>query len=164
MASTYTPIQSYTLTSTQSSVTFNTGLSGYTDLYLVINAKNTTNGAACKYQLNGDSSSNYSTTWMEGSGSTPSSGRATSDTSAFVYYNGGAFTNNWSTANVTFFNYSNSSTYKTVLSRFGNIAQTGAYVSLWRKTPEAVTSITLNAITENFQIGSTFSLYGIKAA
>lgn len=164
MASTFTPIQSYTLTGTQSSVTFNTGLSGYTDLYLVINAKNTTNGSACKYQLNGDTNSNYSTNWIEGT-SSATSGRALNDTSAFLYYNGGANTNNWSQVSAHFQNYSNASTYKSCLARFGNQAQTGSYASLWRGsgTP-AITSITLLAITQNFQIDSTFTLYGIKAA
>lgn len=163
--STYTPIQSYTLVATQSSVTFNTGLSGYTDLYLVINAKNTTNGSACKYQLNGDTGSNYSTTWMEGNGSSATSGRASNDTSAFLYYNGNANTYNWSQVNASFENASNTTTYKTCVARFGNQAQTGAYVSTWRGsgTP-AITSIKLNAITQDFQIGSTFTLYGITAA
>lgn len=163
MAKTYEPIASVTLTTATAAYTFSTIPATYTDLYLVINAKNTTNGAACKYQLNGDTGSNYSTTWMEGSGSTPSSGRASSDTSAFLYYNGGAVTNNWSTVNAHFQSYLNTTTYKTAIARFGNIAQTGAYASLWRNT-SAITSITLNAITENFQIGSTFTLYGIKAA
>jgi hypothetical protein len=161
---TYVPITNVTLTTTSSSVTLNL-FSGYTDLKLIINAKNTTNGANCKYQFNGDTGSNYSTTWLEGSSTTTSSGRDSNATSGFLYYNGGANTNNWSTVVAYFQNYSNSSTYKTVIARFGNIAQTGFYISTWRTaTNAAVTSITLNALTENFQIGSTFALYGIKAA
>ena len=162
MASTYVPIATTTLGSAQSSVTFSS-FSGYTDLIIVINAKNTTNGSACKIQFNSDSGSNYSTTWLEGNGSAASSGRASNDTASFIYYNGNASTYNWSTANVHIQNYSNSTTYKTAISRFGNQAQTGAYVDLWRSTA-AITSIALNAITENFQSGSTFTLYGIKAA
>lgn len=162
MASTYVPIATTTLGSAQSSVSFNS-FSGYTDLYIVVNARNTTNGAACKIQFNGDTGSNYSTTWLEGNSGGAVSGRASNDTAGFVYYNGGAFTNNWSTANVNIQNYSNSTTNKTVITRFGNIAQTGAYVNLWRNTA-AITSITLVAITENFQSGSTFTIYGIKAA
>ena len=162
MPSTYTPIATTTLGSAQSSVTFSS-ISGYTDIYLVINANNTTNGSSCKYQLNGDTGSNYSTTWLEGNGSAASSGRASNDTAGFLYYNGNASVYNWSTVNAHFQNYSNATTYKSVLARYGNQAQTGSYVSLWRSTA-AVTSITLNAITQNFQTGSTFTLYGILAA
>jgi hypothetical protein len=42
---------------------------------------------------------------------------------------------------------------------------TGAVVGLWRKTPEAITSIDVLTLTaDTFSIGTTFVLYGIKAA
>lgn len=160
---TYVALATQTLGTAAASVTFSSIPSTYTDLFIEVVGKNTTNGAACKIQFNGDTGSNYSTTWLEGNSGGASSGRNSNDTSGFVYYNGGANTNNWSTANVNIQNYNNSSVYKTVITRFGNIAQTGAYVNLWRSTA-AITSITLNAITENFQAGSTFNLYGIAAA
>lgn len=160
--STYTPIATTTLGSAQSSVSFSS-FSGYTDLFLVINANNTVNGSNCKIQFNGDTGTNYSTTWLEGDGTSASSGRESTATSSFIYYNGNASTYNWSTANVSIQNYSNATTYKTAISRFGNQAQTGAYVDLWRST-SAITSIALNAITQNFQAGSTFTLYGILSA
>jgi hypothetical protein len=63
-------------------------------------------------------------------------------------------------------NYSNATTYKTVVSR-GGAANTGmiviAYVGLWRSTA-AITTITLFSDTGNLATGSTFSLYGITAA
>jgi hypothetical protein len=160
--STWTPISTQTLSSAAASVTFSGIPQTYTDLVLVIQGFNTTNAAAAKLQFNGDTGSNYSTTWLEGSGSGASSGRQSSDTSIFLYYNGGAATNGISNSIVNINNYSNATTNKTVLSKFGNIAQTGSYVGLWRNTA-AVTSIVVNAITQNFQSGSTFTLYGIKA-
>jgi hypothetical protein len=62
-------------------------------------------------------------------------------------------------------NYANTTTYKTAISR-GSESVNGvmAIVVLWRKTPEAITSILLKPSTGNFDIGSTFTLYGIKAA
>jgi hypothetical protein len=63
-------------------------------------------------------------------------------------------------------NYANTTTYKTIISRgdsagFWNIAN----VALWRKTPEAITSITVfPAGLNNWIAGSTFTLYGITAA
>jgi hypothetical protein len=72
---------------------------------------------------------------------------------------------NRSFASSDIMDYSNSTTFKTVLSRTSNAGNgTGATVCLWRKTPEVITSITI--FTEsaiNFAIGSTFSLYGIQA-
>jgi hypothetical protein len=63
-------------------------------------------------------------------------------------------------------NYSNATTYKTVLSRGGG-ANTGnlviAYVGTWRSTA-AITTIDLINDSGNFAAGSTFSLYGITAA
>jgi hypothetical protein len=61
-------------------------------------------------------------------------------------------------------NYSNSTTYKTILSR-GNVTGTGIdlNVSLWRSTA-AITNITVTSFTSTYTAGSTFTLYGIKAA
>lgn len=161
---TYVALATQTLTTSAASVLFSSISGAYTDLQIVINANNTTNGSNCKIQFNGDGGvgSLYSTTWLEGTGSA-SSGRESGATSSFIYYNANASTYPWSTANVSIQNYSNATTYKTSITRFGNQAQTGAYVGLWRNT-NAITSITLNAITQNFQSGSTFSLYGIAAS
>ena len=62
-------------------------------------------------------------------------------------------------------NYSNTTTYKTVLTR-ANIASADveAVVGLWRST-SAVNQLDVKqggAVT--FSVGSTFTLYGIKAA
>jgi hypothetical protein len=65
-------------------------------------------------------------------------------------------------------NYSNATTFKTVLSR-GNraSAETAADVNLYRST-SALTRIDLamggSFPTNNFATGSTFTLYGIAAA
>jgi hypothetical protein len=67
-----------------------------------------------------------------------------------------------------FMNYSNSTTYKTIIGRcsdHSNVFGTLANVSLWRKTPEAITSIVLKSTTGNsFVEGTTVSLYGIANA
>jgi hypothetical protein len=64
-------------------------------------------------------------------------------------------------------NYSNTTTYKTALSRYGSggtSSATLAGVGLWRNT-NAITSITIG-ITDGFDFlsGAMFTLYGIKAA
>jgi hypothetical protein len=60
-------------------------------------------------------------------------------------------------------NYSNSTTYKTVLARSNNAATgTDATVALWRST-SAITSIDYYLNSGSWATGSTFTLYGIKA-
>jgi hypothetical protein len=66
-------------------------------------------------------------------------------------------------------NYSNTLTYKPILHRNGAAATgTDAFAGLWRSTA-AITQIDLyahyNLPTSNvFNVGSTFTLYGIAAA
>jgi len=62
-------------------------------------------------------------------------------------------------------NYTNTTTYKTVISRGNSDTYVLAYASLWRATPQAITTITMgNEAAVNFVVGSTFTLYGILAA
>jgi hypothetical protein len=160
--STYTPIATTTLGSAQSTVTFNS-FSGYTDLKLIINGTNA--GGAnynCFIKFNNDSGSNYSGTWINGNGTTASSGRDSNVTYARLGYT------NASTPSVLIadiMNYSNSSTYKTYLSRPNDPAYlVWVIAGLWRNTA-AITSITLyNEASANFNSGSTFTLYGIASA
>ena len=165
MASTYTPIQSTTLTGAQSSVTFNTGLSGYTDLVL-ISVPKVTSATTFAMRFNSDSASNYSTTMMYGDGSTAVSARTSSQTEMRMSYVATSRSTNTSNIITQIQNYSNTNTYKTVLSRENAAAEgTGAIVGLWRST-SAITSITILPISGGTIIdtGSTFTLYGIKAA
>jgi hypothetical protein len=61
-------------------------------------------------------------------------------------------------------NYSNATTYKTMLSRANNgAAGVDAIANLWRSTA-AISSITVKITGGNMKAGSTFTLYGIAAA
>lgn len=166
MAATYEPIATTTLGSNTASVEF-TGISqAYTDLILVCNAKN--QGGA-NYNLYGqvgngsyDTGSNYSATYLGGQGSSAYSGRDTSATQMRL----SLFSNsNFTPSIIQFQNYSNTSTYKTVISRGsdagGNVM---AIVNLWRST-SAINRIKVFAeLSADLSSGSTFTLYGIKAA
>ncbi len=67
------------------------------------------------------------------------------------------------TEHINVMNYSNTTTYKTILSRSSDL-YTEASVNLWRNTA-AITSIIIGAQgAYTFSAGSTFTLYGIKAA
>ena len=61
-------------------------------------------------------------------------------------------------------NYANTTTYKTAIARYGTATSlTLAQAGLWRSTA-AVTSLTILVLGSTFTAGSTFNLYGIKAA
>jgi hypothetical protein len=156
---TYTPIATNTLGSNQSSVTFSSISGSYTDLVLVFNGTITTSAASWGLQFNSDTASNYSNTALYGDGSSAASNRATSATSTISSFSG---TDN-STNIVQIMNYSNSTTYKTALSRNNGGGFVSARVALWRSTA-AITSITAVTSSNQFATGSTFTLYGISAA
>lgn len=159
---TYEAIATQTLGTAAASVTFSSISGAYTDLILVAAAIGT--GDLQIYgRVNGDSGSNYSNTFLAGNGTSASSIRQSNVTSfqgdyyLAVSADGGLTTYN-------FMNYSNTTTYKTILARSGlGNKGTNAIVNLWRNTA-AISSITLTTSANNFAIGSTFSLYGIKAA
>ena len=157
MAATYEPIATTTLGSNQATVTFNS-FGGYTDLILVANFTITDSGQ--NYKVKFDSSSNYSDTRMLGTGSSAASYRSSNEDGIII----GNTYSGTNTAITQFMNYANTSTYKTVLSRQNNAGTlVSAHVGLWRST-SAITTMTLFQTAGSFVTGSTFTLYGIKAA
>ena len=135
---------------------------------VVISAPTTSDGATPQFRFNGDTATNYSNTFLEGSGSSATSSRETSQTNIQLSFNVGGNSTNPSTSIVHIMNYSNATTFKTLLARWnsasgGTYPGTAATVGLWRKTPEAISSMEIFVATGNFAVGSTFSLYGIRA-
>lgn len=163
--STYTPIATTTLVSAQTSVTFSTGLSGYTDLFLMYSPLANSNTTTHLLRVNNDSGSNYSVTLLRGDGSSASSARGSNLTSIAPYVLDFDNTTVPNAIGINFMNYSNTTTYKTILNRAGLVASGSgvtAQVALWRSTA-AINRIDLVS-SGTFSAGSTFTLYGIKAA
>jgi hypothetical protein len=166
MPLTYTPIATQTLSSASATVTFSSIPATYTDLVLVYAPLGSTNTVTHSMRINADSATNYSLTGLRGDGASASSYRNSNQTSIVMYPNDYDNTTIPGVFTVNFQNYANATTFKTILWRAGLSAGgqgVSAQVALWRKTPEAITSIVLTS-TGNFAIGSTFSLYGILAA
>jgi len=156
---TYSLIDSTTLGSSQSSVTFSPIPTTYTDLVLVMNATATTNFTNTKIVINSDTGTNYSWTILKGDGTTASSARGS--TTADLYL--GLVNIGRGTYRFIFQDYSNSTTYKTILSAGGLAGNRVEYgVGLWRNT-SAITSIQVVQPADTFASGSTFKLYGIEA-
>jgi hypothetical protein len=116
-------------------------------------------------RLNGDSGSNYSYTSLEGDGSSAGSYRESSQTRGAISFKASSSTNLGQVIS-NFQNYSNATTYKTIISRGANAGQgTDSLVTLWSSTAAINTIlITLEGSAQNFATGSTFTLYGIAAA
>ena len=160
MASTYEKIATTTLGSSSSSVTLSSIPSTYTDLVLIVNGQNSSSDGNWRIRFNSDTGSNYSFTYMAGTGSATESGKYSNVTSVDCGVSGNG---NLAAQIVNINNYSNSTTYKTLLSRLSSSSRfVSANVGLWRNTA-AITSIT--ALNDNsWATGATFTLYGIKAA
>jgi hypothetical protein len=162
---TYEAIATQTLGSVATSVTFSSIPQTYTDLVIVCTPTRVTTGAEELVFKFNSVSDFYSSTILTGDGSTATSFRSSNQTYALVNYNSNV-SQTQTTQIYHLMNYANTTTFKTLIGR-GSTASSGteAAVVLWRQT-SAVTSITalLKNGTNNFAIGSTFSLYGILAA
>lgn len=160
--STYTPIATTTLGSAQVSYTFSSIPQGYTDLVLVYSGSSASANQSLDVRLNSDTGSNYSYTVLYGSGSAAQSFRSSNSSYGRV----GNFGTGIGNIIAQFQNYSNTTTNKTWLSRSNDAGvDVIAFANLWRNTA-AITSIQVGNIGGglNIAVGSTFTLYGIKAA
>jgi hypothetical protein len=163
MPATYEPIATNTLIATANSVTFSSISATYTDLILIYNGASTNSNQNTRIQFNGDTGTNYSFTALSGNGTSANSTRGSSV--AHINMNEQAGSQTQTTVILNVMNYANTTTYKTSISRYGTaLGGAEAIVGNWRNTA-AITSVKffLNG-AETFIVGSTFTLYGIKAA
>jgi hypothetical protein len=158
---TYVALDTRTLSSATNTITFNSIPQTYTDLILVCssNSNSGTDYPRIRVGTSGTiSTTGYSNTQIYGTGSAAASFRETNQT-GFVFATYPA-TSVRVVTTFQFQNYSNTTTYKTVLMRDNNPAgNVTAAAMLWQNTG-AINTIEL-FLTNNFVIGSTFTLYGI---
>jgi hypothetical protein len=160
MATTYEAIATYTIPSAQASYEFTSIPSTYTDLVVAFGGAGSSGSQSLTMNLNGDTGSNYSYSTVYTTGSSALSNRASNQSAAYVGY---FFTAGY-TMLVNIFNYANTSTYKTLISKSMD-ANAGVivYGNLWRST-SAINAVKLNAVSNTFAAGTVITLYGIKAA
>lgn len=165
MPKTYEPIATQTVGTATSTVTFSSIPQTYTDI-VVASSIQVSGNVNAWMRFNSDSGSNYSITVLEGNGSSATSANAYNQTQiqldsvAYPPFSGNSF----APGIVHINNYSNTTTYKTALIRANNAAVgLSLFCGLWRNTA-AITTITFIAGAVNFAVGTTFTLYGIKAA
>jgi hypothetical protein len=167
---TYDALRTQTLTAATNSITFDlTGITGYTDLVLVMNALQTSPSVNQTRIRVGNSSidtgSNYSQTILYGNGTSALSVRASNQSYIdFDYMGAPGISGNPNIIVANFMNYSNTTTNKTILHRSGQATTgTDAIVSMWRSTTAINLINIFTSSGNNWLVGSTFSLYGIRA-
>ena len=160
--STYTPISSTVLSSTQTNFTFSSIPGTYTDLIIIYQAKASATGFDAYMRFNSDSGSNYGTIYASGTGSAAQTGIQSSNTGILLDNYGAVFGTEFNMTRINIMNYANTTTYKTALMRSDYTGSgTDMNTGVWRNT-SAITSITI--VGSSFATGSTFALYGITAA
>lgn len=161
--STYTPIATITASGSTTTVTFSSIPSTYTDLRIMISGTIGSGGNDVIMYFNGDTATNYSATYINGNGSAAVSARYTSRVNIPLSY-GSGISPTQGNFYTDIMNYSNTTTYKTALSRVNN-TQYGLDqgVGLWRSTA-AINSVTIGSSSANMSSTTTLTLYGIAAA
>ena len=145
------------LSSSASSVTFSNIPQGYGDLVLVIAGTSATS-SDMQVRLNGDTGSNYHSVFMYGAGS--GSGVSGSGTSTF--WGIGLINSNQTDAIIQIMDYSATDKHKAAINRENNSSYVFGQALRWANTA-AVNSILIQKASGTFDIGSTFSLYGVYA-
>jgi hypothetical protein len=163
---TYVALNKQTVAVAASNITFSAIPATYTDLVLVLQGAMVANARVDIYVGNGtvDTGANYSNTSLFANGvatTTTSLRNATTSSMQGMFDSMGTGTNQVNS--ITHFqNYANTSVRKTVMGRFNsNSNGAGMFSGLWRST-SAIDIITLTG-TSNFAVGTTASLYGVKA-
>ena len=159
--SAYEVISTQTLGSATASVTFSSIPQTYTDLVLIVSTQTSSN-VDVFMRFNSDTANNYSSTTLVGNGTSAFSTRLTSRSDIIIM--SGDPSAGISTYISHIFNYTNATTFKTSLIRSNLADRVAAIVGLWQATPAAITTINIRVDTGTLATGSTFALYGIKAA
>ncbi len=164
---TYEPIGTTTLSSAQAGVSFDISSASnqnYTDLVLVLSTRFSNKGTGQEntyIRFNNDASSIYGNTYL----GNLTSGNINSQQQLYISAGGNEISERYSVAVFNFFNYSNSTTYKHGTWSYGfpnNHMQ--LWAGVWMSTAAITTVGILGGGSSLFAIGSTFTLYGIKAA
>jgi hypothetical protein len=160
MPKTYEPIQTITANGSASTFTFSSIPQTYTDLVIIANTINGQSGGFMYATFNSDTSSNYSRTFFYGAATTAASGRTTSSNRL----DGGGTNPDGAFVKWDIFNYSNTTTFKTVILQHMEATRLmAAMIGIWRASPAAISTIEITAQAALYS-GQTLTLYGIKAA
>jgi len=161
MALTYEAIGTTTVSTAVTSVSFTSIPATYNDLVLVANASYTSGSGDLNIRFNSDSGASQYAYIRQINGTPIAVGVSTGSSSIVLTDNS---VNSIQILDV--FEYKNTSVYKTVLHRGGNVTNyVGGVTGVW-KSNTAITTVTFHAefSGSTWTTGSTFTIYGIKKA
>ncbi len=165
---TYIPLQTDTLTSTSTAVTFSNISQSYTDLVLVAHMK-LTSGSTGHLIFNGTSPSGslYEILYFSSSGSAFQSKDINSGASIRLgeVYGSGISSVDFATCIAQIGDYAQTNKYKSVIVKYDDVNNESSLTGgTWRDT-SAISSITFTSgSTGQFVAGCTFTIYGIAQA
>ena len=164
MPTTYEPIQTYTLGSAVADITFSSIPATYTDLRLVFVGQTQSSAQTVYLQYNADTGFNYSNTVISGNGSNAASYRNTGNNNIEGASRARIpISPNWGLYTFDIFSYAGSTNKTCLITANGDANGSGGVdynVGLWRST-SAINSVKIYN-TNNWAIGTTATLYGIK--
>lgn len=169
MPATYDNLATTTLSSANSTITFSSISSAYTDLKIVMSNVFSQNSATQIYLRVNSNSTNYSTFTLWSGSSTNGTSNLTNGTEFRTNNQANLRTTNPLFLTVDIFDYANTGIFKTMLSI---VAQNDNYTSndrltinsgIWRNT-SAISSLSLFTDTGEMTVGTTATLYGIARA
>ena len=162
----YTLIQSFVLSSDQSSITFSSIPQTYKHLQIRYTAKNSGSSADFAMRINGITSSSYAAHWLFADGFNLTSGSNTGANRMLMPQGmTSSFTaNSFGAGIVDIVDYSNASKLKTIRTTFGHNDSPRLYFRSFLETSStsAVTSVTFVPDSNSIGTGSRFSLYGLS--
>jgi hypothetical protein len=168
---TYDLLNSNTLSSTSALITWSSIPSTYTDLVIAVNIKSTfgsSNSSEYRAKFNGDAGNNYASATLRATNAPAINGATKGGGEGWATLNwSGDADGNWGAGGyIQIFQYANTNKYKTYLAHTGNsygVQGNGTLSGLWYSN-SAINQIEIFPQRDSFAIGSTFNLYGIKAA
>lgn len=163
MANDYVPLATITLTSAQTQVTFASIPATYRDLVVVVAWRNSGTASASRLQLNSDGGSNYTNVSLVGNSTAVAAG-VESGTSMRVFGSSLGPTTSQQSGFIYIMDYSATNKHKTALVRhsdaFGDVH---AISGRWASTAAVNTVRVFDVLGQTYQVGATFSLYGIRS-
>jgi hypothetical protein len=162
VAKTYSPITTQTLGSTAAYIDFTSIPSTYTDLVVQCSLIGSSGAGYIYMRVNSDSGANYSRQELQGDGASITAQYVSGEGLAYIHSK--VLGTGYVPVRVEMLEYKNTSVYKSWVCRGADAASSTSIVAgLWKST-SAITDIRIAVTTATFAVGSTFTLYGIRAA
>lgn len=162
-------IYTVNVVATSPTVTFNNIPQNYTDLLVKISARSSVSAANSEMYIthNNELSTNYSTTWLTGNGSTVSSSRGANNGAVVtIQINGSTSTaNTFGIIDAYIPNYASNLFKQSIVDGVTENNTTAAdsrLIAYSYRSNAPITSVTFTAVSGGFVANSTFTLYGIS--